>query len=79
MVDKTKDNQTQSMAELQQELKSLKALLLSRGPPSTASNPLFNTIARPSIPSWQLAGSSNETPGYVPDGQETPSAITVTS
>ncbi|KAJ7837534.1 hypothetical protein B0H14DRAFT_2791070 [Mycena olivaceomarginata] len=32
MIERNKDSQTQSLAELQHELKSLKALLLSRGP-----------------------------------------------
>ncbi|KAF7966649.1 hypothetical protein HWV62_37537, partial [Athelia sp. TMB] len=48
---------------LQQELKSLKALLLSRGPAAshtpTPSLPSF--AGRPSIPAWQLAGSSSVT------------------
>ena len=60
MFEKNKDSQTQSLAELQQELKSLKALLLSRGTglsPSPSSPLPFS--GRPSIPAWQLAGSSN--------------------
>jgi peroxin-14 len=60
MFEKNKDSQTQSLAELQQELKSLKALLLSRGTglsPSPSSPLPFP--GRPSIPAWQLAGSSN--------------------
>ncbi|TDL28725.1 hypothetical protein BD410DRAFT_760268 [Rickenella mellea] len=56
MMDKNKESQSQSLAELQQELKSLKALLLSRGPgfPSSPS-PIPGFTSRPSIPSWQLA------------------------
>lgn len=56
MIEKTKESQMQSMAELQQELKSLKALLLSRGPSISngASTPLLP--GKPSIPAWQLAG-----------------------
>ena len=57
MIEKNKDSQTQSLAELQQELKSLKALLLSRGStmsPAPAPPPSFT--GRPSIPAWQLAG-----------------------
>jgi peroxin-14 len=60
MIEKNKDSQTQSLAELQQELKSLKALLLSRGSglsPSPSSPLPFP--GRPSIPAWQLAGTSN--------------------
>lgn len=63
MMDKSKESQTQSLAELQQELKSLKALLLSRGP-ALSSSPSASPIpalGRPSIPAWQLAGA-NDTP-----------------
>ncbi|KAL6310008.1 peroxisomal membrane anchor protein conserved region-domain-containing protein [Sparassis latifolia] len=58
MMEKNKESQAQSMAELQQELKSLKALLLSRGPsaPSGLSTPILP--GKPSIPAWQLAGAS---------------------
>ncbi|KZP31268.1 hypothetical protein FIBSPDRAFT_724700 [Athelia psychrophila] len=60
MIDKNRDSQTQSLAELQQELKSLKALLLSRGSTTshapTPSLPSFT--GRPSIPAWQLSGST---------------------
>ncbi|KAF8922474.1 hypothetical protein CPB85DRAFT_1267765 [Mucidula mucida] len=75
MMDKSKDSQKQSLAELQQELKSLKALLLSRGP-ALASSPSSSPIpapGRPSIPAWQLAGAgdtSNSTTSPTP----TPSA-----
>lgn len=56
MIEKNKESHNQSLAELQQELRSLKALLLSRGPgistgPSTPILP-----GKPSIPAWQLAG-----------------------
>jgi peroxin-14 len=64
MIEKNKDSQTQSLAELQQELKSLKALLLSRGSglsPSPSSPLPFP--GRPSIPAWQLAGPSNGVDG----------------
>jgi peroxin-14 len=59
MIEKNKDSQTQSLAELQQELKSLKALLLSRGTglSTTPVSPL-PFPGRPSIPAWQLAGAS---------------------
>ena len=60
MIEKNKDAQTQSLAELQQELKSLKALLLSRGPThSGLSSPLPQMPPRPSIPAWQLAQPSS--------------------
>jgi peroxin-14 len=64
MIEKNKDSQTQSLTELQQELKSLKALLLSRGPglSSTPSSPLPVFTGRPAIPAWQLAGA-NQTNG----------------
>ena len=60
MIEKNKETQSQSLAELQQELKSLKALLLSRGPGSIPSSPL-PVLGRPTIPAWQLAstGESN--------------------
>ncbi|KAH7883657.1 hypothetical protein F5I97DRAFT_1938352 [Phlebopus sp. FC_14] len=61
MMEKNKESQHQSLAELQQELKSLKALLLSRGSTSLTSSPstpLPGLAGRPSIPSWQLAGTS---------------------
>lgn len=59
MIEKNKENQTQSLGELQQELKSLKALLLSRGP-NSASTPLtpLPSPGRPAIPSWQLASTN---------------------
>ncbi|KAI0778544.1 peroxisomal membrane anchor protein conserved region-domain-containing protein [Trametes elegans] len=58
MIEKNKESQNQSLAELQQELKSLKALLLSRGPSISAgpATPIFP--GKPSIPAWQLAGAS---------------------
>lgn len=61
MVEKNKDTQKESLAELQQELKSLKALLLSRGSApltSSPSTPIPSFPARPSIPAWQLASSA---------------------
>ena len=59
MIEKNKEMQSQSLGELQQELKSLKALLLSRGPatPSTPSIPSFPS--KPSIPAWQLAAGDS--------------------
>jgi len=57
MIEKNKEAQSQSLGELQQELKSLKALLLSRGPPtpSTPTIPSFSGYSKPSIPAWKLA------------------------
>jgi len=56
-MEKNKESQTQSLTELQQELKSLKALLLSRG--LSASSVASPTLTgKPSIPAWQLAGAN---------------------
>lgn len=57
-----------SLSELQQELKSLKALLLSRQPsyPSTPSPSLPSFAGRPSIPSWQLSDGLNATDSTQP-------------
>lgn len=56
MIEKNKESQAQSLAELQQELKSLKALLLSRGPGLSGTPPSpLPTLGRPAIPAWQLA------------------------
>lgn len=70
MIDKNKETHTQSLAELQQELKSLKALLLSRGPsaPSTPIPPP-SFPQRPSIPAWQLAPQSPTPPPAQPTPQ----------
>jgi len=61
MLEKNKETQSQSLAELQQEMKSLKALLLSRGPTASVS-PLPSFSGRPSIPAWQLATGNSNTP-----------------
>ncbi|PPQ64426.1 hypothetical protein CVT26_002133 [Gymnopilus dilepis] len=57
MIDKNKESQNQSISELQQEVKSLKALLLSRGPTLPSSSPAspLPMLGRPAIPAWQLA------------------------
>jgi peroxin-14 len=59
MMEKNKENHNQSLSELQQELKSLKVLLLNRGPSvsSTPSSP-SPMVGRPAIPAWQLATST---------------------
>jgi len=61
MIDKNKDAHKQSLSELQQEIKSLKTILLGRGGgalASTPSTPLPGLAGRPSIPAWQLTGTS---------------------
>jgi len=73
MMDKNKDNQNAAMAELQQELKSLKALLLTRKPdaatpvrgssPSSSSIREYMSAGRPTIPAWQLASASSSPGG----------------
>src|SRR5258708_9253448 len=70
MLEKHKDAQSQALLDLQQERKSLKALLLSRSRPqiSTIPRPGPTCAAaggspflptKPSIPSWQLVDSSS--------------------
>ncbi|KAG8828587.1 peroxisomal membrane protein pex14 [Serendipita sp. 399] len=58
MLDRVKDQERQSYSELQQELKSLKTLLLSSRDASAATGPpsiLSQIGRRPTIPAWQLA------------------------
>ncbi|EKM83825.1 hypothetical protein AGABI1DRAFT_117296 [Agaricus bisporus var. burnettii JB137-S8] len=77
MIERNKEHHTQSLNELQQEMKSLKALLLNRPTGLPASpNPLL-PITRPSIPAWQLASSttSNTTPGIATPTAE-PATVT---
>ncbi|KAL5495175.1 PEX14 [Sanghuangporus weigelae] len=76
MIDKNKESQSQSLGELQQELKSLKALLMSRGPtyPTTPSPSLPSFVGRPSIPAWQLAGNSSSEPP-APSSSTSPSQV----
>ncbi|TCD61756.1 mediator complex subunit [Steccherinum ochraceum] len=62
MMEKSRENQTQSLAELQQELKSLKALLLSRGPTGNSGFTTPVLPSKPSIPSWQLSAPSTPSP-----------------
>lgn len=71
MIEKNKETQKESLSELQQELKSLKALLLSRGSApltSSPSTPIPSLAGRPSIPSWQLASPAPvpSAPGSLP-------------
>lgn len=75
MIERNKEHHTQSLNELQQEVKSLKALLLNRptGVP-TSPSPL-PPMARPSIPAWQLAGSTSTTPTAGGTIAESPVAI----
>ncbi|KAI0375364.1 hypothetical protein BV20DRAFT_960489 [Pilatotrama ljubarskyi] len=85
MIERNKDSQNQSLAELQQELKSLKALLLSRGP-GVSTGPTTPVLpGKPSIPAWQLAGGPTSSsvsspptpaplapspaPAYIPNGK----------
>jgi len=70
MIEKNKESQTHSLAELQQELKSLKALLLSRGPGLSTPTTLPALTGRPSIPAWQLA-STNPSNGVSDSGPAT--------
>jgi peroxin-14 len=74
MMEKQTSSQQTSLSELQTELKSLKSLLVSRAPsaprygaaassgngpssPGGAASP--RPDGKPSIPSWQLAGSAS--------------------
>ena len=72
MMEKNKESQQQTLAELQQELKSMKALLLNRGPssPSGFSTPMVPS--KPAIPAWQLAASTPppSTPTIPPQSQQ---------
>ena len=74
MLEKNKDAQSQALLDLQQELKSLKTLLLSRsGPPvpslySSSTPPTGGAapLPRPSIPTWQLASPRTEPANAMP-------------
>jgi hypothetical protein len=81
MIEKNKETQKESLAELQQELKSLKALLLSRGSApltSSPSTPLPSFHGRPSIPSWQLASPApvSSTAGTLPSSASLNGSVT---
>ncbi|KAG8773586.1 peroxisomal membrane protein pex14 [Ceratobasidium sp. 428] len=66
MLDANKEAQSHSLAELHQEIKSLKALLVTRRPESPSTPGSVLNLGRPSIPAWQLSGGLEST---------TPSAI----
>lgn len=59
MIEKNKEAQSQSLGELQQELKSLKTLLLGRGTVTPSTPSIAGLQTKPSIPAWQLAGGDN--------------------
>lgn len=69
MLDRVKDQERTSYGELQQELKSLKTLLLSSRDAAASTGPpaIFAQLNRkPSIPAWQLAqNSTSPTPPAV--------------
>ena len=82
MLDRAKDAQAASYAELQQELKSVKTLLLTtRGGSNSAdgihtpgSSALPSTMGagpprKPTIPAWQLAAPSSPS-GTLLDGKD---------
>jgi peroxin-14 len=58
MIEANREAQTHALSELQQELKSLKALLVTRRPESPSTPGSVLNLGRPSIPAWQLTGSS---------------------
>ncbi|KAK7058902.1 peroxisomal membrane protein pex14 [Paramarasmius palmivorus] len=67
MMEKNKESQGQTLAEIQQELKSLKALLMSRGPTIPGVSSPAPLIGRPSIPAWQLSGGSASSTPSIPN------------
>lgn len=71
MIEKNKETQSQALSELQQELKSLKALLLSRGPGNIPSSPP-PVLGRPTIPAWQLASPAQSSGTEVPSNVSPP-------
>ncbi|KAI0704949.1 hypothetical protein BC835DRAFT_1403872 [Cytidiella melzeri] len=80
MIDKSKESHTQSLLELQQELKSLKTLLLSRGgsvTPSGVSTPVLP--GKPSIPAWQLSGTNFAVSSSTSSLPGTPTASSISS
>lgn len=61
MIEKSKEGSNSAMLDLQQELRSLKSLILSsngKGTGSPISLPL--PASRPTIPAWQLAAPTSQ-------------------
>jgi peroxin-14 len=64
MIEANREAQIHALSDLQQELKSLKALLVTRRPESPSTPGSILNLGRPSIPAWQLSGGSEApTPG----------------
>ncbi|CAE6521817.1 unnamed protein product [Rhizoctonia solani] len=64
MMEANREAQTHALSELQQEVKSLKALLVTRRPESPSTPSSILNLGRPSIPAWQLSGGADSsTPG----------------
>ncbi|CAE6523996.1 unnamed protein product [Rhizoctonia solani] len=59
MIEANREAQTHALSELQQEVKSLKALLVTRRPESPSTPSSILNLGRPSIPAWQLSGGSD--------------------
>ncbi|KAJ1311079.1 hypothetical protein OPQ81_009583 [Rhizoctonia solani] len=59
MIEANQEAQTHALSELQQEVKSLKALLVTRRPESPSTSSSILNLGRPSIPAWQLSGGSD--------------------
>ncbi|CAE6522147.1 unnamed protein product [Rhizoctonia solani] len=79
MLEANREAQTHALSELQQEVKSLKALLVTRRPESPSAPSSILNLGRPSIPAWQLSGGSDaSTPGNAkspaPEGSSTAGA-----
>ncbi|KAH7344628.1 peroxisomal membrane anchor protein conserved region-domain-containing protein [Rhizoctonia solani] len=80
MIEANREAQTHALSELQQEVKSLKALLVTRRPESPSTSSSILNLGRPSIPAWQLSGGSDaSTPGGsskspAPEGSSTAGA-----
>ncbi|CAE6449536.1 unnamed protein product [Rhizoctonia solani] len=78
MIEANREAQTHALSELQQEVKSLKALLVTRRPESPSTPSSILNLGRPSIPAWQLSGGTDtSTPGGnskspAPEGLSTP-------
>lgn len=61
MIEKSRDGTNSAMLDLQQELRSLKTLLLSTsGKSTTLPGSPSQPPSRPTIPAWQLAPSSGQ-------------------